>query len=86
MHRSFYGYALAGRLALLAAFPIALFDAAARLVVAAFSWLAPPGPELELAGPFDRVAYVGGEPIDPALAHSLRHEAGVPRYAADRHV
>lgn len=28
---------------------------------------------------------VGHTPFDPALQQSLRHEAGVPRRAADRH-
>lgn len=35
------------------------------------------GPTLALDSP--------GQAIDPALMHSLRHEAGVPRRAAPRH-
>ncbi|MBS67220.1 MAG: hypothetical protein Tp170SUR191951_5 [Prokaryotic dsDNA virus sp.] len=75
-------------LALIAALPIAAFNMATEAINRAWDWMVDafkPEP-LRLVDGYDAPLLVDpGEPFDPGLLQSLRHEAGVSRQAAARH-
>lgn len=68
-------------LAILAA-PLRLYEFGLAFLASAFA-LFRPGPQFS-AAEYRSAFILAAEPLDLALQHSLRHEAGVPRYSAAR--
>lgn len=71
------------------AFVVALPERARDLFVGFIDWLAPvvdvrPFVDFLRTGE-PTLAYAGQTPIDPALAHDQKHEAGLARLGAVRH-
>jgi hypothetical protein len=64
----------------------AVIGAAVDSFVAALMAIVPPGPKLVLADGFSMELGARGTGLDRALQNDLRHEAGVSRRSADRHI
>lgn len=72
-------------LSIVAAASLAISSAFSHFVRAILS-IVPASPRLVLAGGHDMHLSATGSAIDSALQHDMRHEAGVSRRSADRHI